>query len=188
MALGRLKSGDRRVQLETLRSSYNLDERVTLEARVLDEDFRPSERPVVEARMSSPDGTTSELVLQLVPDRPGVYRTSFDVQRPGLYSAWIENEGIRSASTEFEVSLPSCENADPSPDPGTMASIASITKGHALDVAHARELASDLTGHKERREPIRSELDDAWDHWGTLALALLLFASEWILRKRWELV
>ena len=188
VALGRLKSGDRRVQLETLRSNYNLDERVTLEARVLDEDFRPSERPVVEARLAAPDGTTSELVLHLVPDRAGVFRASFDVQRPGLYSAWIENEGLRSASTEFEVSLPSRENADPSPDPATMDSIASLSKGLALDVAHARDLASALSGHKDLREPIRSELDDAWDHWGTLLLALVLLASEWILRKRWELI
>jgi uncharacterized membrane protein len=188
VALGRLKSGDRRVQIDSLRTRYNLDERVTLEARILDEDYRPSERPVQDARMSQPDGATSEVKLNLVPDRPGLYRVSFDVERPGLYGAWIETAGQRVASTEFEVVLPSRENADPSPDPGTMQAIASMTGGRTFDLAHTSDLASSFPGHEERREPISSELRDAWDNLGTLIAALALLSAEWILRKRWELV
>jgi uncharacterized membrane protein len=188
VALGRLKSGDRRVQIDALRTRYNLDERVTLEARVLDEDYRPSERPVQDARMSRPDGSTVELKLNLVPDRPGLYRAAFEVERPGLYGAWIENAGQRVASTEFEVALPSRENADPSPDPSTLQAIASMTGGRALDLSRTRELMAAFPGHEERREPISSELRDAWDNWGTLLAALGLLSAEWILRKRWELI
>lgn len=188
VALGRLKSGDRRVQIDSLRTRYNLDERVTLEARILDEDYRPSERPLQEARMSQPDGATAEIKLNLVPDRPGLYRASFDVERPGVYGVWIETAGQRVASTEFEIVLPSRENADPSPDPNTLQAIASMTGGRFFDLAHTNDLLAAFPGHEERREPISSELRDAWDNWGTLLLALCLLSAEWILRKRWELI
>jgi hypothetical protein len=84
--------------------------------------------------------------------------------------------------------LPSRENADPSPDPTTLQAIASMSGGRALDLAHAKDLLGAFPGHEERREPISSELRDAWDNWGTLLFALALLSGEWILRKRWELI
>jgi uncharacterized membrane protein len=188
VALGRLKSGDRRSQLDALRPTYNLDERVTLEARVLDEDYRPSDRAAQAARLAGPEGEEAALDLTLVEGRPGLYRVTFEVEDPGLYRAWIELDGQRSAGAEFEVVLPSRENADPSPDPQTMRAIASMTGGVALELSQIQRLVAQFPGDEERREPISSELDDAWDHWGTLLLALALLSAEWILRKRMELI
>ena len=188
VALGRLKSGDRRVQLDAQRARYNLDERVTLEARVLDEDFRPSEKPELDVRTGDAEGRTHDLKLELVPERPGLYRGSFEVERTGLYTAWVETNGQRVAATEFEVVLPSRENQDPAPDPATLQAIASITGGRYVDLARLDELEREFPGKEEKREPISSELEDAWDNWGTLLVALALLATEWILRKRWELV
>jgi uncharacterized membrane protein len=192
VALSRLRSGDRRVQLDALKARYDLDERVTLEARVLDEDYRPSERPEQSVRLTAPDGSSTHMDLQRVPERPGLYRANFDVERPGLYSASIdlaaESGGVHAATTVFEVTLPSRENADPSPDPQALGEVAALTRGKALDLAHVDELLAQFPGHEERREPISSELDDAWDTWGTLLLALALLSAEWVLRKRWDLI
>jgi hypothetical protein len=188
VALGRLKSGDRRVQIDASKSSYDLDERITLEARVLDEDYRPSERPAEPVRLQHPDGSTTDVSLVLVPDRPGVYRATFGVERSGTYSAYVENEGARAASVDFEVVLPSRENADPSPDPSAMSSIASFTKGESRTLPRVADLLDAFPGGKEQRQPISSELRDAWDQWGTLIAALVLLAIEWIARKRLELV
>jgi len=188
LALGRLKSGDRRYRLETSRSAYDLEERVQLEARVLDEDFRPSGRPLQEVSIQGPEGAPRELELALAPGRTGVYRGATRVERPGLYRAWIEEAGKRVAATEFEVLLPSRETADPSPDPASMRLLASKTGGRAIELAKIADLADEFPGREERREPISSRLDDAWDHWATLALALGLLSGEWILRKRMELL
>ncbi len=188
LALGRLKSGDRRYRIETPRSGFNLDERVTLEARVLDEDFKPSEQPAQEVVLAGPDGRTETVQLPAVPSRPGLYRTGLEVERTGLYRAWIEVGGERASSTEFEVVLPSRENADPSPDPRALASLSSLTGGRAVDLAHLRALLEELPGNEERREPISSKLQDAWDRWLTILVALGVLSAEWILRKRWELV
>jgi hypothetical protein len=188
LALGRLKSGDRRYRLETSRTSYDLEDRVFLEARVLDEDFRPSQRGTQQVYWSGPDGQTQELELALTPDRPGVYRGGLQVDRPGLYRLWIETDGQRVTATEFEVVLPSRENADPSPDPEDMRLLASKTGGRAIALANTAALADEFPGGEERREPISSRLEDAWDTWTTLLLALGLLSAEWILRKRVELV
>ena len=188
LALGRLKSGDRRFRLETTRASYDLEDRILLEARVLDEDFRPASSPTQSVQWSGPDGREAELVLDRA-DRDGLFRGTLQVGRPGLYRAWIRGtDGQRLSSTEFEVLLPSRENSDPSPDPEALALLSEKTGGRALGLGAVAELAQELPGGEERREPISSSLEDAWDHWATLLLALGILSTEWILRKKVELV
>jgi len=188
LALGRLKSGDRRFRVEVARTSYTLGERAVVEARVLDEDFRPATLAKQEVVASDPEGKETRLELPMVPGRTGIYRATLDAERLGAYRVWIENGGARVASADFEVVLPSLENQDPSPDPGLMRELAAITGGKAVELAGLRDLLTQFPGGEERREPISSRLDDVWDRWGTLWIALALLAAEWILRKRWELV
>ena len=188
LALGRLKGGDRRFGLEPLRTSYGLDERVTLEARVLDEDYRPSDQEDQGIWVQGPDGAPEELNLGGIDGRPGIFRGTFQAERPGVYRAWIERSGDRVATTEVEVVLPSRENADPSPDPETLRAIATLTGGVSAPVTDVPALLAEFPGGEERREPISSQLEDAWDRLATLLLALGLLSLEWILRKRHELV
>lgn len=188
LALGRMKSGDRRYRLELSRNTYNLGERATVEARVLDEDYRPSEESTHEIQWSEPDGRPERVVLPAVPGRPGLFRGQVEAERPGLHRVWIESAGSRIASTEFEVVLPSLENQDPSPDPVLLREVSAISRGRALDLYTLGDLWGQFPGGEERREPISSRLDDVWDSWGTLLLALLILSVEWILRKRLELV
>ncbi|HTF87028.1 MAG TPA: hypothetical protein VK843_01375 [Planctomycetota bacterium] len=188
LALGRLKSGDRRFRVEVARASYTLGERAVVEARVLDEDFRPASVPKQEVVWSDPEGRETKLELPMVPGRSGIYRATLDADRLGSYRVWIENGGARVASADFEVVLPSLENQDPSPDPGLLREIAAMTGGKAVELEKLRELLAQFPGGEERREPISSRLDDVWDRWGTLWIALALLAAEWVLRKRWELV
>ncbi len=188
LALGRLRSGDRRYRIEVAQSTYDIGASVAVEARVLDEDFQPSTRPVQEAWWSGPDGRPKELTLPAVPDRPGLYRASLDPDQPGLYRVWIDSGGERIASAEFEVALPSLENRDPSPDPLLLREVSRLTGGRAVDLPHLADLWPEFPGGEERREPISSRLTDVWDRWTTLFFALVVLSVEWGLRKRWELV
>jgi hypothetical protein len=188
LALGRLKGGDRRFSLDSLRESYSLDETITLEARVLDEDYSPSDQPSWDVRLVAPDGKVRELTLQRVSGQDGRYRTTFEVGQPGVFSAAIEVEGQRLASTDIDVRLPSRENSNPAPDPELLAAVARVAGGRSVDLAHLGELAAAFPGGEERHEPISSRLQDAWDNWYSLALVLALLSCEWILRKRFELV
>ena len=192
LALGRMRSGDRRFQLEALRSTYDIADRVTLEARVLDDDFRPSEAANQEIVLEDPDGEERPLDLSLVSGRPGLFRGTFQPERPGRHVVRIRAGGggpENDVTAEFDVQLPSRESADPSPDPEGMARLASLSGGvaaTALDLEPILEQA--FPPDQERREPVSSQLEDAWDRWATLVLALLLLGAEWVLRKRAELV
>ncbi|HED64601.1 MAG TPA: hypothetical protein ENJ09_03495 [Planctomycetes bacterium] len=188
LALGRLKSGDRRYRIETTRSTYALEDRVVVEARVLDEDYRPSRAPTQTVHWSNAEDRPSELELPQVPGQEGQYRAGFKVDRPGHYQVWMEVDGQRVAGAEFEVILPSRETADPSPDPVALADLSKRTGGIALPLHRAGELAEAFPGDEERGERISARLEDAWDGWHTLAAALALLSVEWILRKRVELV
>ena len=192
LSLGRMRSGDRRIELEALRSEYDISERVTLEARVLDEDFRPSEEASQEIQIEGPDGEQDDLVLAGVSGRPGLYHGTYQPDRPGRYFARIDSLGSGSnaprVSTEFDVTLPSRENADPSPDPEGLERLAVLTGGVSVTVDTVDDIAQAFPLNQERREPVSSQLDDAWDRWGTLLLALGILGVEWVLRKRAELV
>lgn len=188
LALGRLKSGDRRYRIEVPQAVFDIGARVEVEARVLDEDFQPSQRPAQESSWSGPDGRRNELVLSGDPARPGVFRGSLQPDRPGLYRVWIEVDGERVSTAEFEVVLPSLENRDPSPDPGLMREVARLSGGRAVELAALGDLWAEFPGGEERREPISSRLEDVWDRWGTLLAVLAILSVEWVLRKRWELV
>ncbi len=188
LALGRLRGEDRRYRLETARATVDISERVVLEARVLDEDYRPSEEASVDVFWAGTDGRDNELTLEQVPGRTGVYTGTLEVDQPGRYEAWIEAEGKRVASTDFEVVLPSREMAEPAPDPETLAAISTITGGTSVELSRIDDLLDEFPGGEEHREPISSRLQDIWDSWWTLAVALLALSLEWILRKRWELV
>jgi uncharacterized membrane protein len=188
LALGRLRSGDRQFRVEPERSRYDLSERVVIEARVLDDDFRPVEADEYEVRWEGPTGRAERVALPAVPDRAGEFRGGLQVERPGLYRVWIEVEGQRRASADFEVVIPSREGAEPAPDPQTLAAVASVSGGVATTHADLGPLLAQFPGDEERREPISSRLVDVWDRWSTLLLVLGLLSAEWWLRKRRELV
>lgn len=188
LSLGRLKSGDRRYRVETPRSTFSLGERATVEARILDEDYRPSEQSSQEVFWTDPDGKRGELDLSAAPARPGLFRGSFEPEKPGLYRVWIEVNGEPVSTAEFEVVLPSRENSDPSPDPDAMRELSLLSGGVSASLSTTATLLEQFPGDEERREPISSKLEDIWDHWGTLLFVLLVLSIEWILRKRMELV
>lgn len=188
LSLGRLKSGDRRFRIETPRNTFSLGERATVEARILDEDYRPSEQSNQEVFWTDPDGKRGELDLSAAPARPGLFRGSFEPEKPGLYRVWIEVNGEPVSTAEFEVVLPSRENSDPSPDPDAMRELSLLSTGVSADLSSTAKLLEQFPGDEERREPISSKLEDIWDHWGTLLFVLLVLSVEWILRKRMELV
>ncbi len=188
LALGRLKGADRKHRLDSLEPSYLLDEPVVIEARILDDDYQPSEQDTIEVQWQTPGKQPQALEMQAIESEPGRYRLRRNVERVGTYQVWIEQDGTRIASTEFEVLLPSQETRDPSPDPQALQAMAQITGGKALSITQTDALLESFPEGQERRLPVASELTDIWDRMGTLLAALFLFTLEWILRKRYELI
>ena len=188
LALGRLRSQDRRHSLESMEPTYDLDESVVLEARVLDDDFGPTDAESIEILWQPPGQNAEPIRMTVIDGTPGHFRLRRNVERTGMYQAWIERDGSRLASAEFEVRMPSKETRDPSPDPAAMAALANVGGGRSVHLSSWDELVAEFPGDEERRLPVASDLTDTWDRWSTLLIALALFTLEWILRKRYELI
>ena len=169
-------------------ASYDLSERVVLEARVLNEDYNPSIESSQRVVVTGPSGEDEGADLEALEGRPGLYRGALSFDRPGSYRAWILAEGSRVAATEFEIVLPSRENDETAPDPLALRAVSDLSGGMAIELSALDELEAVLPGDEERRQPTSSRLEDLWDDWPTLLLALLALAAEWIGRKRLELV
>ena len=190
LALGRLKSGDRRFNVEPVRSTFGLDERVLIGARILDEDWQGEDQPEFEVQWSGPAGETKRATLLVDPDRPGNYSGTLPVERPGHHRVWIEFEGIERTSAGFDVTLPSRENADPSPDREALLELSRTTGGRALtlgDFADRNKLEELFPGGEERREPIEARFVDLWDNLWSLLVLLVTLSTEWIVRKKEDL-
>ena len=63
-----------------------------------------------------------------------------------------------------------------------------MSGGRSVELASLAQLEREFPGDEERRQPISSQLEDAWDNWGTLLVLLALLSAEWITRKRLEMV
>lgn len=187
LALERTRGAQGRVRLQTPRSSSDLGQRVALEARVLDADWRPAtlERQAVFVR--GPEGAPFQIELALDPTQPGHYRGAFDPDRPGSWRAWIEAEAELAAQAEVQVRLPQLEGRDTRPDPAALAALAAASGGRALELEQADELRAELPGGEEWHEAVSAELEDVWDGPWTVLVLLALLSAEWLLRKRWEL-
>jgi hypothetical protein len=187
LALERTRGAQGRVRLEAPRSAWDLGERVAVEARLLDEDWKPRTDPAQALRVTDPQGRSLDIELALDPATPGLYRGTFDPDRPGVWRASIESAAEVLASLEVQVRLPMLENRDPTPDPAALARLSGATGGKAVALGSIDTLFDELPGGEEWHEPVSAELRDVWDGPYTLLALLLLLSVEWLLRKRWEL-
>jgi hypothetical protein len=191
LALGRLRGADRRFRLGVEKSRYELNERVVLEARILDEALAASEAAARKVFVTFPDGRTAEAELEPTAGEAGVLRTSFVATVPGHHEAFLTEgnvpEGRRLATADFEVEIPSREMVDPTLDERTLQAIAARTGGLYLSLAQAGEIRRRFEGSRELRTPVSSEIRDLWDNGWVLAFVVGLLAVEWIVRKRVQL-
>jgi hypothetical protein len=206
LALNRLKSGDRRYNLNVERSVFELNDRAVLEARVLDEAFQPSRKPNQTAFVKAvKSGKVTNVTLDTVAGEPGTFRAAFVVNDEGLYEAWLTGDdsasGKRVASVEFAARLPDRENRDPILDAATLRAIAAISAGTAdssqasnagagnyVPLSRIGDLASHFKESGRIDIPEAPEVADLWDRWPVLAVLVLLLAAEWWLRKQSQLV
>jgi hypothetical protein len=191
LALGRLRGVDRRFRLAPEKSRYELNERVVLEAHVLDSDFAPSNAPSQNSFLVFPDGRTEEALLERAPGEAGVFRASFVAGLPGHYEAYIaegdDREGRRLATADFEIEIPSRELAEPVLDRATLEAVAALSGGRYFPLGRIGDLAERFRGGLELRTPVSTEVRDLWDNAYVLAGIVALLAVEWLVRKRVQL-
>lgn len=188
VAIGKLRSSDKRFELRTDKDRYNLGEPIQISVRVLDQDFRPSRDEFQLIRGQQAEAAVED--WKAFRQEEGFFERTVRAAVPGTYRFWMEDPSQpdkRLSQKTVEVQVPTLEILNPSLDRPRLASLAEITSGSYLGLHEAAELARILQG-ESRRIPVRTEERDLWDRWEVMAALLLLLGTEWALRKRFNLL
>ena len=193
--------GSRRGFLDREKSEYELGQRVTLVARVLDTQFRPSTEQSFDAIVTSEDGRDEKVELRLLPQQQGRYEGSFEARRPGNYQATIDlGPGSVAENPEedliepisFRIVTPTAETGAYWLNEPLMTEIAEKSGGAYIPFDQIEKLP-DLLPTKITRAEFNSPPQPLWDasrflRWFVFLLPALLLSAEWALRKYYKLL
>jgi hypothetical protein len=190
LAQNKLRRKDYRFDLNTDRSRYDLNERVRISGRIRDVDFKLSEKPVQKIKIMDPSTKVEDLDLNLV--EVGTYERTYVAEEPGTYQVWIEDEAdpeeVRHALTTFTVTIPQLEAENPILDRAVLEGVARVTGGSYFGLHEVDRLVDSLKDEKSIRPLSDPERRDLWSSWWALLLFTVLIGTEWILRKRQNLL
>ncbi len=186
LAQNKLRRKDYRYELYTDRSLYDINERIQVTARVRDVDYRLSRDPVRTVKIMDPEDAVEDLLLNRIGE--GEYSRSIVRSEPGVYQLWIPGEAggveARHALTSITVNVPRLETENPVLDRMLLQDVSRISGGTYRDLCDSAGLLHVLNDEERVRRISDPERRDLWSSWWTLLLFVALFAAEWILRKR----
>ena len=212
MALAHLLGGSKRTQLSVDKQRYNTSERVTVFARLYDQNFEPIKESSVNgfytigAAPGQPESPRQSVQLRALPDQPGMYRGDFAAASAGDCKFFVENDP--QTVIEFVIGKSRFELGETAMNELLLKEMARVSGGvffreeglatlpqkifQKEDQIAARGGLASLNGNAGKRpqndEGVARVIDaDLWSSPFYFLLICLLFVTEWILRKRYEL-
>ena len=187
--------GTRRGFLDREKSEYELGDRVTLVARVLDAQFQPSTQDSFEAVVTSDDGRTETVQLKLLPHQKGRYEGALEAKRLGSFEATIklgQSDEKLIDPIAFRVVTPSAETNSYWLNKKLMSELAQRSGGQYLPLDELKKLP-ELLPTKVTRAEFNSPPKPLWDasrflRWTVFLIPAVLLTIEWALRKYYKLL
>ncbi len=185
------------------RTEYEIGDRVTLTAQVLDERFEPYTAQSIEAKIQGEDGRVRPIKLNLLPGQPGNYRASYVAQQTGTFKITVdlgtdEDEEL-IVPISFRVFPPRIESTAFWQNSNLLKQLASESDGKYITLDKVSTLA-DLLPRLETKTDINRPPIPFWDTklqmFGTeipiryfvFGLLVLLLTVEWAVRKKTKLL
>lgn len=186
---GRLNSGSSRLSIRTDEDSVALGESVLVTAQARDESFQPLAADSIELELVRRGGVAQPLELEARSGEDGVYAISLRPQQPGFYTVSAPGDGgdgAPFATASFQVVPAAVERRGPV-DLAELTAVASAPDGELLRTP--QELFEALPDIPSMRtaEVFRTP-HAVWDTWLTIVAILALLATEWWLRKWFNLL
>jgi uncharacterized membrane protein len=164
--------------------------KVPIRVEVRDKQYKPVMNAKVQARFMGPDGTSATLELNPVPLEEGIYGGEWTAEKPGAYVAEIiagrEQEQIGQDVLSFRREDGVAENFHTSQNRELLEKLAQQTGGRYYTPGDASKLSKEIS-YSEAGITAR-ETRDLWDMPVIFLVALMLRASEWLLRRKWGVV
>lgn len=189
--------GSRRGMIDPDRTAYELGDKITLIAQILDEQFNPLAAESVSAVIRSEDGRTQNIELRALPGQEGNFEASLVAQRTGNFQVFVNlpgaegNSGIEPVS--YRVEPPSVEAQSYWLNEKLLREISDSTeRGKYYNIDELKELVANLPLGKTTTE-FDSPPQPLWDtypwlRWLTFLALFLLLTSEWAVRKVYRLL
>lgn len=193
MVEGKLLSGQRRGFIQAERAETGVGEPAVIEARLLDANFQPLDRPEVQATITLEGRPAGRLTLQVQPNRPGWYRGQFVPMQTGTHTIRIDLPADREADRvsirgELKAGRPDLEFRNASLDRDALETLSARSAGgRYLHVDEVDQLA-ELIPSKVTTLVISGQPTSIWDRWWTMLALVLLLTTEWFIRKRVHLL
>jgi hypothetical protein len=193
LATYKLLGGNKRFKIMTDLETYTLDDPVRISVDVLDRDYDPSRATQQTVKLDMPGAEagrreTVDLVLLRDTAEYGVFRKTIVPTRPGDYRLTAATDDPKDEPPEklFHVVQSSLEGRD------LLLNEASLRDMSGASANGAYLYLADLPGlaptAQAKSVPTSQHEDEMWDNGWTLAIAVSLLGTEWLLRKRWRLV
>ncbi len=162
---------------------------VAVTAVLRDDRFIGVNDAAVHARVTGPDGRTTEMPLTFAVDRDGEYHASFTTAQDGLHDIAVEASRGKDAPQRARLFVRAApddrEYFDAAMRPTFLARIAEDTGGRFYTPSTVSTLPEDIT-YLGRGVTVVQE-KDLWDMPVVLLLLVALVGGEWALRRRWGL-
>ena len=168
---------------------FDAGKEIRIEATAFDEDYhRLTDKTFNVEMIDQKTQKRTTLKLEAVEGRPGQYKTTIAPKRAGkfrLTALWGDpNQQSKVQPKEITIEVPQAEARRPEADPALLNLVASA-KDHFLYVDEVDRL-SELV-HAKPLQTVRERKREMWDCRATLALIVLLLATEWLLRKKYNM-
>ncbi|RUL88445.1 VWA domain-containing protein [Tautonia sociabilis] len=188
MARSRLNR-DRPAELATDRSTYQSDQPVLIRARFLSTGLAPRSGEVaVEIERSGRE--PERLALRSSGDSSGAFEAILPNPAPGDYRVRLLPPPILEGevpTAEFRVEAPADERDKVQLNRAELVRAAALSGGEYRSILEAENLADDLP--PARKIPLDTDPPiPLWNDWRLLSLFLGLLTTEWVLRKRKQMV
>ena len=165
-------------------SDHVTDAGQPVRVRVASRRPKPEEKPVV--RVWRDAQRVSEIPVTAVPDKAGEYEGVLSLAQPGMYRLEA-GLGLSSQPLVYEtltIQPPPAEGDDLSPDREWLAGLASATEGRIVSESELPRLFQPPPVTEESLALENARWISGWDRGPWLLLAVALFASEWVMRRR----
>ncbi len=189
LAMSRVLGQNRRVSLQTERARYNSGEPVRVYANVLSETYEPvvKESHTVVMERDGFDDSARELILLPDPGTPGLYFGAIPAGAEGDYKIRARDHELEHSGTaEFIVASDPIEDRDTAARPDIAEAVASASGTAVVTPAELASLIDNVPAPEMTR--IISREVELWDTPILYLLLLLLLGTEWMLRRRENLL
>lgn len=183
---GRLNAGDSQLRIFLSDERLEFGDSLKVEVEAKDPAYRPLVAASLELFVERAGRPAEPIRLAPIEQAPGRYQTILRPTETGFYRLRPPTGSESSAEASFQVVLAAVEKAGPV-NLGELGSLAGASGGELLndptDLLDAIDRIPSRTATDVFRTP-----HSIWDGWVTVAIITLLLATEWWLRKRFNLL